>query len=210
MHSTLKQLSLGALMLACAAIVSTQAAQAAQSSDRSGKDVVAKVCSTCHATGTNGAPKIGDAKAWSKRAERGLADLTEHALKGIRNMPAHGGNPNVSDLEIERAITFMVNQSGGHWAEPISRTAAVAERSGKQIVEIQCIKCHQTGVGGAPKMGDRAAWIKRGSAGMDSLVRSSINGHGGMPARGGMADLTDSEIRGAVVYMFNQGITIAK
>ena len=209
MHSkkTLKPLTLGAIMLSFAATVSVQAAQ---SGDRSGKEVVDKVCSTCHASGANGAPKIGDQKAWSKRSERGLADLTENALKGIRKMPAHGGNPNVSDLEIQRAITSMVNQSGGHWAEPISRTAAVADRPGKQIVEVQCIKCHKAGVGGAPKIGDRDAWIKRGAAGMDSLVRSAINGHGGMPARGGMADLTDSEIRGAVVYMFNQGITVKK
>lgn len=207
MHTYIKKLTLTTILLAFA---STITVQAAQGSERSGKEVVDKVCSTCHATGANGAPKIGDEKAWSKRAARGLADLTENALKGIRKMPAHGGNPNVSDLEIQRAITHMVNSSGGHWAEPISRTKPVADRPGKQIVEMQCMKCHQAGVGGAPKIGDRAAWIKRGSPGMDSLVRSAINGHGGMPARGGMADLTDSEIRGAVVYMFNQGITVAK
>jgi len=207
MNTTLKQFIQATLALVFAVSFS---AQAAQGSERSGNEVVDKVCSACHATGANGAPKIGDEKAWSKRAARGLADLTENALNGIRKMPAHGGNPNVSDLEIQRAITAMVNQSGGHWAEPISRTTAVADRPGKQIVEVQCIKCHQTGVGGAPKIGDRAAWIKRGSAGMDSLVRSAIHGHGGMPARGGMADLTDSEIRAAVIYMFNQGIAVKK
>jgi hypothetical protein len=42
------------------------------------------------------------------------------------------------------------------------------------------------------------------------LVRSAINGHGPMPPRGGMADLTDSEIRGAIVYMFNPGGAPAK
>jgi cytochrome c5 len=31
-----------------------------------------------------------------------------------------------------------------------------------------------------------------------------------MPARGGMADLTDPEIRSAIVYMFNQGAAPAK
>jgi len=34
-------------------------------------------------------------------------------------------------------------------------------------------------------------------------VRSAIHGHGPMPARGGLADLTDAEIRGAIVYMFS-------
>ena len=206
-NKTLKQLAGTAIMLACAATITVQAAQGR---DRSGKEVVAAVCSACHATGAHGAPKIGDEKAWHKRAERGLGALTQIALNGIRKMPAHGGNPNLSDLEIQRAITYMVNQSGGHWTEPISRTHPVADRPGKQIVEEQCVKCHGTGVGGAPRIGDRAAWIKRGSLGMDSLVRSAIHGHGGMPARGGMADLTDSEIRGAVIYMFNQGVTVKK
>ena len=204
---TLKHLTVTAIMLACAAPVATQAAQ---SRERSGKEVVDAVCFACHGTGAHGAPKIGDKKAWSKRSAPGLAALTEVALKGIRKMPAHGGNPNLSDLEIQRAITYMVNQSGGHWAEPINRTRPVADRPGKQIVAEQCVKCHGTGVGGAPRIGDRAAWIKRGSLGLDSLVRSAINGHGGMPARGGMADLTDSEIRGAVIYMFNQGVAVKK
>jgi cytochrome c5 len=34
-------------------------------------------------------------------------------------------------------------------------------------------------------------------------VRSAISGHGGMPPRGDKADLTDGEIRAAILYMFN-------
>jgi cytochrome c5 len=29
-----------------------------------------------------------------------------------------------------------------------------------------------------------------------------MNGHGGMPARGGLADLSDSELRSAIIYLF--------
>jgi cytochrome c5 len=54
-------------------------------------------------------------------------------------------------------------------------------------------------------IGDRAAWLPRMRQGVDSLVRSAINGHGGMPPRGGKADLTDAELRSAIVYMFNKG-----
>jgi cytochrome c5 len=169
----------------------------------SGKQVVETVCARCHATGVNGAPKIGDEQAWSKRAAQGLSSLTKHALDGIRNMPSHGGNPNLTDLEIERAVTYMVNQSGGHWATPIDRTHPPAERSGEEIVKARCIVCHGSGVGGAPKIGDRSAWIPRLKQGLDSLVRSAIHGHGGMPPRGGMADLTDAEVRNAVIYMFS-------
>jgi hypothetical protein len=56
---------------------------------------------------------------------------------------------------------------------------------------------------GAPRIDDRAAWIPRLKNGLDATVRSAIKGHGAMPARGGMPDLTDSELRSAVVYLFN-------
>jgi cytochrome c5 len=181
----------------------------AQGAGRSGKDVVEAVCITCHGTGAQGAPKIGDRKAWDKRASQGLTSLTEHALKGIRQMPAHGGSPGLTDLEIARAITYMVNQSGGRWVEPVSAKDMAAERSGEQIVTAQCAKCHQSGEGGAPRIGDRAAWTPRLKDGLDNLVRSAIRGHGGMPARGGMADATDAEIRKAISYMFNPGGAVA-
>ena len=120
-------------------------------------------------------------------------------------MPPHGGNPRLTDTEIKRAITYMVNQSGGHWAEPVSRTASTPDRTGEQIVQERCASCHRTGEGGAPRIGDLAAWIPRLKYGVDVLVRSGIKGHGAMPARGGEADLTDAEPRNAVIYMINPG-----
>ena len=175
----------------------------AQGAERSGNEVVQAVCASCHATGANGAPKIGDQKAWGKRASQGLASLTQHALDGIRKMPAHGGSPSLTDLEIARAVTYMINQSGGRWVEPASTKDLATERSGEQVVKSQCVKCHEGGLRGAPKIGDREAWIPRMKQGLDSLVRSAIRGHGGMPPRGGQANLTDSEIQAAVLYMFN-------
>ena len=173
-----------------------------QGTELSGKEVVDAVCASCHAKGAQGAPRIGDRKAWEQRASRGLSSLTESALKGIRKMPAHGGNDKLSDLEIQRAITYMVNQSGGKWTEPSGRKAPPTDRTGEQVVKMQCSKCHQDGKGGAPRIGDRDAWIPRLKEGLDSTVRSAIKGHGGMPARGGMADLTDTEMRNAIIYMF--------
>jgi cytochrome c5 len=175
----------------------------AQDGGKSGEQVVASACVSCHTSGERGAPKIGDQKAWSARAARGLTALTQEALQGIRQMPAHGGSPGLSDKEIERAITTMVNKSGGHWVEPIDATRPAPARSGEQVVKTQCVKCHGEGTGGAPRIGDRAAWIPRLKNGLDATVRSAVNGHGGMPARGGMADLSDAEIRSAVTYMLN-------
>ena len=200
----IKRQAVAGALLASALALSSHGA-AAQGSERSGKDVVEKTCISCHGTGTNGAPKIGDRKAWSKRTSQGLTSLSAHALNGIRKMPSHGGNPGLTDFEIKRAITYMVNQSGGKWVEPIDKKAPPAERTGEQIVQAKCINCHKTGVNGAPKIGDRDAWIPRVKQGLDVVVRSAIKGHGGMPPRGGMADLTDNEIRRAVIYMFNKG-----
>jgi cytochrome c5 len=188
-------------LLALFALAATHAL--AQGAERSGKEVVDSVCAACHASGANGAPKIGDRKAWSARASQGLGSLTRHALEGIRKMPAHGGNASLTDLEIGRAVTYMVNRSGGNWIEPASASDLAAERSGEQVVKSQCFKCHEKGKGGAPKIGDREAWVPRMKQGLDTLVRSAIRGHGGMPPRGGKASLTDSELRSAILYMFN-------
>jgi cytochrome c5 len=76
------------------------------------------------------------------------------------------------------------------------------QRSGEQIVKSQCAKCHEAGLYGAPKIGDRAAWAPRMKLGLDATVRSAMNGHGAMPARGGMASLSDAELRNAILYMF--------
>ena len=178
--------------------------------DKTGKEVVAEVCGACHASGALNAPKIGDKAAWGKLVAQNLPSIKQVAIKGVGQMPPRGGNPDLSDIEIERAIVYMADQSGGKWIEPVSSTAKPAERSGEQIVQAQCAHCHQTGVGGAPRIGDRAAWIPRATRGYDVVVRSAIQGHGGMPARGGMADLTDAELRNAVTYMFNMGAAEAK
>jgi len=191
-----------ALFLALASLILAPAALA-QGTERSGKQVVEAVCAGCHAKGASGAPRIGDRKAWSKRAAQGLSSLTDHALKGVREMPSHGGKLDLTDLEIGRAVAYMVNRSGGKWVEPASTKDMAAERSGERVVRAQCAKCHEKGVGGAPKIGDHAAWTPYLKDGLDNAVRTAIRGHGGMPARGDQADLSDAEIRNAVTYMFN-------
>jgi len=179
-------------------------ASLALGAERTGQEVVTEACGKCHVTGEKGAPKIGDNKAWAKRASQGLSELTQHALKGIREMPAHGGAAGLSDFEIQRAITYMVNLSGGKWIEPTNKTAPAVARTGEEIVKAKCHTCHQAGLNGAPKIGDRDAWTGRVKRGLEVVVNSAIHGHGAMPARGGLPDLTDAEIRNAVIYMFTQ------
>ena len=78
-----------------------------------------------------------------------------------------------------------------------------AERSGKEIVEAKCASCHRAGLHGAPRIDDRQAWNPRLKKGLEATVSAAIKGHGAMPSRGGMADLTDAEMRSAVIYLFD-------
>jgi len=203
------RVSLAAAVFLAVAAVTWLPRASAQAAERTGKDVVDAVCAACHASGLHGAPVIGDSQAWERRASLGLSILTRHAIEGVRQMPAHGGNPTLSDLEIGRAIAYMVNRSGGSWVEPASVQDLMTELSGEQVVAMQCAKCHESGANGAPRVGDRNAWIPRLTAGIDVAVRSAIRGHGGMPPRGGLASITDSELRNAVVYMYNPAVARA-
>ena len=180
----------------------------AQRVERSGQEVVETTCARCHATGENGAPRIGDAKAWEKRIAQSLTALTDHALNGIRAMPPHGGNPGLSDIEIERAIVTMVNASGGNWTVPMGGATPAMLRTSEQVVQRACANCHKDGANGAPRIGDREAWVPRLTKGIDALLRSAVHGHGPMPARGGVANLSDVELMGAIVYMFNYGVAV--
>lgn len=200
-----KSIPAWALLPVFIVFAATGGAVQAQGRDRPGKEVVDAVCAPCHATGKDGAPRIGDEKAWAPRVAQGLTSLTSHAISGIRKMPAHGGSSTVTDAEIGRAITYMVNQSGGNWIEPLGRASSAA-RSTESIVQGQCAQCHQSGKDGAPRIGDRQAWTPRLSRGLDALVASAVHGHGPMPARGGLSDLNDRQIRDAILYMFSYGL----
>lgn len=76
---------------------------------------------------------------------------------------------------------------------------------GKKVYDTACVVCHQTGVGGAPKVGDKAAWADRIAQGEATLADRAIKGFQGktgmMPPKGGRADLSDEDVKAAVSYM---------
>jgi len=76
--------------------------------DIDGEGIYGNVCSACHESGAAGAPIRGDEEAWAERTEQGFATLLDHAINGIGAMPAKGGNPNLSDEEVEAAVAYMV------------------------------------------------------------------------------------------------------
>lgn len=93
----------------------------------------------------------------------------------------------------------------------VADAAPAAPKSGADIVASACFACHGTGVLGAPKIGDKAAWEPRLQAanGLDGLTASAIKGKGGMPPKGG-AMVSDAEIRAAVENMLTQsGVDLA-
>ena len=74
-------------------------------------------------------------------------------------------------------------------------------RTGEAIYASVCKACHETGVAGAPKTGDKAAWAPRIASGMAAMLKSAANGKGAMPARGGAPDLSDDELKAAVAFL---------
>ena len=80
-------------------------------SARSGEDIYNKTCTTCHAAGIAGAPKVGDKTAWAPRIEKGLDALFQSAINGVNAMPAKGMCFDCSDDEIKSVVKYMVGQS---------------------------------------------------------------------------------------------------
>ena len=70
-------------------------------------------CAMCHAGGLMGAPKVGDVALWAPRIAQGKDILINNAIKGIRMMPAKGGNSRLTDEEVAAAVISMANASGG-------------------------------------------------------------------------------------------------
>ena len=80
---------------------------------------------------------------------------------------------------------------------------AVAAVDGEATYNMACMACHASGAGGAPVVGDVAAWEPRIAKGEDALHNSGLNGVAGtsMMAKGGRADLSDEAVIAAVDYM---------
>jgi cytochrome c5 len=206
---------------------------------QSGEQVFKAVCAACHATGAAGAPKLGDNAAWSARIAAGYDTVLSHALHGLNAMPAKGGNPDLDDVEVARAVVYMANQSGAKFKEPAVPAAGAAPAAtaapatpaaapaaaapatpaaaapaaapvaatadaGKKLYDTTCMACHASGVAGAPKFGDKAAWADRIKQGIAMLDEHAIKGFQGktgmMPAKGG-SQASDEDVKAAVAYM---------
>ncbi len=106
-----------------------------EAAEKRGEEVYQQTCIVCHGSGLLGAPRLSDGKRWRKLLSEGLDDLVPAALGGIRQMPARGGNPNLSDADVARAVVWMVNQHGARAVEPdeaaVARWRRLADRHKK-------------------------------------------------------------------------------
>ena len=95
--------------------VAEAVSEGSASGGKSGEEVYKAVCLMCHQAGMLNAPKFGDTQAWAPRIAQGYEVLVQHALKGIRSMPAKGGNASLSDAEVAGAVLYMTNSSGANF-----------------------------------------------------------------------------------------------
>ena len=79
--------------------------------------------------------------------------------------------------------------------------ASAGPRSGADVVAAACNACHGSGLLGAPKVGDKAAWDARLEKGMDVTLKNAINGINSMPPRGTCASCSDDELMAAIKHM---------
>jgi cytochrome c5 len=93
---------------ALAAVTAPASGAVAANVPTTGEQAFTQVCSACHSTGVNGAPKVGDHAAWAPRIAQGKDTLYKDAIAGKGNMPPKGGT-NWPDATIKMTVDYMIS-----------------------------------------------------------------------------------------------------
>ena len=88
---------------------SEQVAEAAAAEPRSGQEIYASYCSTCHEAGVSGAPVLGNESQWEPRIAKGIDTLYDSTLNGLNVMPPRGTCPDCSDEDLKTTVDYMVS-----------------------------------------------------------------------------------------------------
>jgi len=94
--------------------------------EKSGQEVYDAVCTSCHGSGALGAPKFDNKGDWGPRIGQGYDTLVKHAIEGIRQMPPRGGDGDLSDVEVARAVAYLANSAGASFKAPEPAPAPAA------------------------------------------------------------------------------------
>lgn len=191
---------------------------------KSAKALYDGACLACHATGVAGAPKLGDATAWELRYANGLEPMLSSAKSGKGAMPPNGGS-SYSEQEMRNVIEFMLAEAGllesTSTLVPSTQTPLIEESvkpigtfkneqpsvdlaAGSKAYRGACFVCHDAGVAGAPRLGDKIAWAVRIANGFDAMLQTALSGKGAMPPKGGANYLSDIEIANIVAFMVDK------
>ena len=76
-----------------------------------GKRAYDKICSSCHETGVEDAPIVGNEEDWTARSDLWEAVLVEHAQKGFIKMPAKGNAEHATNYDVGAAAEYMLTQT---------------------------------------------------------------------------------------------------
>lgn len=103
-----------AMAAAAEAAKAAAASQVAYGGTLDGSVIFGNLCTGCHTNGVSGAPKLEKA-AWASRLSQGVPTLVQHAINGYKGpdgnqMPAKGGNPALTDAQVEATVKWMVGQ----------------------------------------------------------------------------------------------------
>jgi cytochrome c5 len=111
-----------------AAAAKTGAAPA-KGATSTGQQTYTTVCATCHDSGVAGAPMISDQGAWQARIAQGKQTLYQHAINGLGAMPPKGGDPSLSNTQVQAAVDYMVAQVGGGASKATQGAGNLAKQS---------------------------------------------------------------------------------
>ena len=104
-------------------------------------------------------------------------------------------------LLIGSVSAFTASSGDASEAKPMERGNA---EKGSKLVGT-CVACHGAGIAGAPRVGDKAAWVHRIAQGTEIIYEHALNGFQGtagiMPAKGGFTHLSDEEVKAAIDFM---------
>jgi cytochrome c oxidase subunit 2 len=140
-----------------------------------------------------------DYAAWVK-AEKAKNPPAPPAAPVAQQAPAQASAAAPAQMAAANAAGAGPAAAAGAAAPAGGKSAANA---GKTTFDGVCTACHTTGVAGAPKVGDKAAWAPRIAQGKDALYKSALHGKNAMPPKGGNATLPDDAVKAAVDYMVN-------
>jgi cytochrome c5 len=114
-------------------------------------------------------------------------------------------DPDAGERIRPMAVFIKSDHKAPEVAEVTEASAAVSESTAPtDIYASFCHVCHETGVAGAPRRGDSAAWEPRIAAGIDALYQSALTGKGAMPPRGNTTSASDDDIKATVDFLIGE------